>query len=182
VVDVVCACKGHEHPNRRRSARRRRRYRADAQGRAVPAHLAVEGCPFVAARITRIDEPQRASEVLMLLTGVPAKVAQALQARRNPPQLADVVAGLLDSEIAEKQMLLEAPGTEERLAKLLEVRPRHIQVLRLCKEIGERTKKDLREVPEATRSAIEFVWLEHADDALRAALTGSAAPRSLAFG
>ncbi|MBI5719616.1 MAG: endopeptidase La [Burkholderiales bacterium] len=118
----------------------------------------VEGYPFVAARITRIEEPkevtpeaealalqlhQRAAEVLTMLPGVPAEVAQALQALRNPSQLADVVAGLLDSEIAEKQMLLEALAVEDRLGKVLEVLGRRIQVLRLSKEIGERTKEQL---------------------------------------
>jgi ATP-dependent Lon protease len=118
----------------------------------------VEGYPFVAARISKIDEPkdaspeaealalqlhQRAAEVLALLPGVPPEVAQALQALRNPAQLADVVASLLDSEIADKQMLLEATATEERLTKVLEVLARRIQVLRLSKEIGERTKEQL---------------------------------------
>jgi ATP-dependent Lon protease len=118
----------------------------------------VEGYPFVAARVARIDEPttaspeaealalqlhQRAAEVLTLLPGVPAEVAQALQSLRSPAQLADVVAGLLDSEVAEKQMLLETLGTEERLGKVLEVLGRRIQVLRLSKEIGERTKEQL---------------------------------------
>jgi ATP-dependent Lon protease len=118
----------------------------------------VEGFPFVAARIARIDEPtetapeaealalqlhQRAAEVLTLLPGVPPEVAQALQALRNPSQLADVVASLLDSEVAEKQSLLEAVATEERLARVLEVLARRIQVLRLSKEIGERTKEQL---------------------------------------
>jgi ATP-dependent Lon protease len=118
----------------------------------------VSGFPFLAARITRIDEPkevspeaealalqlhQRAAEVLTLLPGVPAEVAQALQALRNPAQLADVVAGLLDSAVVEKQALLESIATEERLAKVLEVLARRVQVLRLSKEIGERTKEQL---------------------------------------
>jgi ATP-dependent Lon protease len=118
----------------------------------------VEGYPFVAARITKIDEPketspeaqaltlqlhQRAAEVLALLPGMPAEVAQALQGLRKPAQLADVVASLLDSEITEKQMLLETIGVEERLTKVLEVLARRIQVLRLSKEIGERTKEQL---------------------------------------
>jgi ATP-dependent Lon protease len=42
-----------------------------------------------------------------------------------------------------------------------------------------RNKKDLRDIPEATRAAIEFVWLDDVDDALRAALTGEPSPRSL---
>jgi ATP-dependent Lon protease len=118
----------------------------------------VGGYPFLAARIARIDEPkevspavealvlqvhQRASEVLALLPGMPAEVAQALQALRSPAQLADVVAGLLDSEVAEKQKLLETTGIEERLTRVLEILARRIQVLRLSKEIGERTKEQL---------------------------------------
>jgi ATP-dependent Lon protease len=74
---------------------------------------------------------------------MPAEVAQALQALRSPAQLADVVASLLDSELAEKQALLETIGTEERLSRVLEVVARRIQVLRLSKEIGERTKEQL---------------------------------------
>ena len=118
----------------------------------------VDGFPFLAARVTRLDEPgertsavealalqlhQRAAEVLSLLPGVPAEVGQALQALRNPAQLADVIAGLLDTEVGEKQMLLEALALEERLGKVLEVLARRIQVLRLSKEIGERTKEQL---------------------------------------
>jgi ATP-dependent Lon protease len=48
-----------------------------------------------------------------------------------------------------------------------------------CVMLPLRNKKDLRDIPDATRSAIEFVWLEQVDDALRAALTGAAAPRTL---
>ena len=118
----------------------------------------VEGYPFVAARIRRIDEPeavppraealalqlhQRAGEMLGLLPAVPAEVAQALAALREPARLADIVAYLLDTEVAEKQMLLETLDLEERLAKLLELLARRIQVLRLSQEIGERTKEQL---------------------------------------
>jgi ATP-dependent Lon protease len=35
-----------------------------------------------------------------------------------------------------------------------------------------RNEKDLREVPEATRSAMQFIYLETANDALQAALSG----------
>jgi ATP-dependent Lon protease len=34
-----------------------------------------------------------------------------------------------------------------------------------------RNEKDLRDIPEATRSALEFVWLSSVDDAIRAALS-----------
>jgi ATP-dependent Lon protease len=118
----------------------------------------VEGYPFLAARVERIDEPhavstqaealglqlrERAVEILSLLPGVPAELAHALQATRAPSQLADIVASLIDAEVAEKQMLLETLNTEERLQKVLAILSRRIEVLRLSQEIGERTKEQL---------------------------------------
>ncbi|MDO9313561.1 MAG: endopeptidase La [Burkholderiaceae bacterium] len=118
----------------------------------------VEGYPFLAARVTMIDEPpevsteaealglqlrQRAVEVLSLLPGVPAELAHALQATRAPSHLADIVASLLDAGMAEKQMLLETTNTEARIDKVLQLLTRRIEVLRLSQEIGERTKEQL---------------------------------------
>ncbi len=118
----------------------------------------VAGYPFLAARVELIEEPtqastqaealgvqlrERAVEVLSLLPGVPAELAHALQATRAPSQLADIVASLLDAEVAEKQMLLEMVSTEERLQKVLQILTRRIEVLRLSQEIGERTKEQL---------------------------------------
>jgi len=118
----------------------------------------VDGYPFLAARVQRIEEPvtvstqaealglqlrERAVEILSLLPGVPAELAHALQATRAPAQLADIVASLMDAEIAEKQMLLETLVTEERLQKVLQILSRRIEVLRLSQEIGERTKEQL---------------------------------------
>ncbi|MES2229139.1 MAG: endopeptidase La [Pseudomonadota bacterium] len=118
----------------------------------------VEGYPFMAARVQLIPEPvsvstqaealglqlrERAVEILSLLPGVPAELAHALQATRAPAQLADIVASLIDAEIAEKQSLLETLDTEERLQKVLQILSRRIEVLRLSQEIGERTKEQL---------------------------------------
>ena len=118
----------------------------------------VEGYPFLAARVQRIEEPatastqaealalqlrERAVEILSLLPGVPAELAQALQAARAPSHLADIVASLLDTEVVEKQALLETVATEERLNKVLQILSRRIEVLRLSQEIGERTKEQL---------------------------------------
>ncbi|MDH5541176.1 MAG: LON peptidase substrate-binding domain-containing protein, partial [Rhizobacter sp.] len=118
----------------------------------------VEGYPFVAARITRLDEisgastraealgvqlRERAAEILSLLPGVPAELAHALQATRAPSQLADIVASLIDSEVSEKQMLLETLDAEVRLDKVLKILTRRIEVLRLSQEIGERTKEQI---------------------------------------
>jgi len=118
----------------------------------------VDGYPFLAARIVRIDEAaelspeaealalqlhQRAAEILALLPSVPVEVAQALAALRDPRRLADIVAHLLDSEVVEKQKLLETLRIEDRMTRLLELLARRIQVLRLSHEIGERTKEQL---------------------------------------
>ena len=120
----------------------------------------VEGYPFLAAKIRRIGDPaevsteaealamqlrERAVEILALLPGVPVELAHALQAARAPSHLADIVASLLDTEVNEKQMLLETVSTEERLQKVLQILSRRIEVLRLSHEIGERTKEQLED-------------------------------------
>jgi ATP-dependent Lon protease len=118
----------------------------------------VEGHPFVAARIEPITEAaqastqvealaiqlrERAAEVLSLLPGVPAELGHALQATQVPAQLADIAASLLDAEVSEKQQLLETLDVQARLQKLLQIVSHRIEVLRLSKEIGERTKEQL---------------------------------------
>lgn len=120
----------------------------------------IEGYPFIAARVKRIREPEqvttqtealalqlreRAVEILSLLPGVPAELAHALQATRAPSDLADITASLLDTEVNEKQMLLETIDTEERLQKVLQILSRRIEVLRLSQEIGERTKEQMED-------------------------------------
>ncbi|MFZ2652517.1 MAG: endopeptidase La [Burkholderiaceae bacterium] len=118
----------------------------------------VEGHPFLAARIEHLEEPaavstqaqalamqlrERGMEILSMMPGVPAEMAHVLQATRSPSQLADLAASLLDIEPAEKQMLLETQGSEERLEKVLKVLAQRIEVLRLSKEIGARTKEQM---------------------------------------
>ena len=120
----------------------------------------IEGYPFIAAHVKRIKETaqvttqaealalqlrERAVEILSLLPGVPAELAHALQATRAPSDLADITASLLDTEVVEKQMLLEMIDTEERLQKVLQILSRRIEVLRLSQEIGERTKEQMED-------------------------------------
>jgi ATP-dependent Lon protease len=118
----------------------------------------VPGHPFVAARIEHLEEPaavstqaqalalqlrERGMEILSMMPGVPAEMAHVLQATRSPSQLADLAASLLDIEPAEKQALLETQGSEERLEKVLKVVSQRLEVLRLSKEIGARTKEQM---------------------------------------
>jgi ATP-dependent Lon protease len=81
----------------------------------------------------------------------------------------------MTGEISLRGLVLPVGGIKE---KVLAAQRAGIQ----CVLLPARNRKDVRDIPEPTRSAIEFIWLEHVDDALRAALTGAAAPRSLALG
>jgi len=118
----------------------------------------VEGFPFLAARVERIvdDAPasaeaealalqlrEKAAELLSLMPGVPAEATPLLQSARAPGELTNMVASLVDAEPAEKQAMLEMPGLEERMRALLSLLGRRIQVLRLSREIGERTREQL---------------------------------------
>lgn len=120
----------------------------------------VDGYPFLAARITRIEDTvpptaqtealaiqlrAHSGEFLSLVPGLPAELAHALQSTRSPAQLADIMASLLDAEVNEKQMLLEAIDVDERLQKVLQLLMHRIEVLRLSKEIGERTKEQMED-------------------------------------
>lgn len=120
----------------------------------------IEDYPFLAARISRIEEisqhstqtealavqlRERATEILSLLPGIPAELGHALQTTRAPAQLADIIASLLDTEISEKQMLLETIDIEERLQKVLKLLAHRIEVLRLSREISERTKEQMED-------------------------------------
>jgi ATP-dependent Lon protease len=117
-----------------------------------------EGYPFLAARVELITEPadasaeaealsmqlrERSLELLSLLPSVPAELLHALQAIRGPAQMVDITASVIDAEVNEKQALLETIATQERVRKLLPLLARRIEVLRLSKEIGERTKEQL---------------------------------------
>ena len=113
---------------------------------------------FLAARIERIEEPsspttesqalalqlrERGVEILSMMPGVPAELAHVLQATRSPSQLADLAASLVDIEPAEKQMLLETLAPEARLTKVLQIVGQRLEVLRLSREIGARTKEHI---------------------------------------
>jgi len=118
----------------------------------------VDGYPFLAARIVHLGHAEeistaiealavqlreRGAELLSLLPGVPAELGHALQATQARDHLADISDSLLDTEISEKQSLLEDLDLQSRLKRLLTIVAHRIEVLRLSREIGERTKEQL---------------------------------------
>jgi ATP-dependent Lon protease len=120
----------------------------------------LEGYPFMVARIEILSESdttdpdvegralnlkQRAAEILQLLPQVPEEVLAALQGVEGPSRLADFIAGLMDISAEEKQALLETFDLKSRLDKLLDLLTHRIEVLKVSREIAERTKGSIEE-------------------------------------
>ncbi|MGZ5145596.1 MAG: LON peptidase substrate-binding domain-containing protein, partial [Burkholderiales bacterium] len=118
----------------------------------------LDGYDFPVARVQRIPQvetsdpeiearamslKQRAIEILRLLPQVPEEMVVALQNIDGPSQLADLVSGLMDATPEEKQALLETFDLRARLDKLLDHLARRIEVLKLSREIDERTKESM---------------------------------------
>ncbi len=119
----------------------------------------LEGYPFRAARVEMIADAkaavdsdiearaqtlkQRAGEVLRLLPQVPEDMVSALDSLKAPSRLADFIAGMMELGAQEKQALLETFDLKARLDKLLELLSHRVEVLRLSREIDERTKESI---------------------------------------
>ncbi len=159
----------------------------------------LEGYPFTVARVQLVDAPEpvdadiegrahslkeRAVEILQLLPQVPEEMVAALQAVEGPSQLADFIAGLMDIGAEEKQALLEAFDLKTRLDKLLELLTHRIEVLKVSREIDERTRESIgdtnrkhllreqmrtiqKELGEGEENATEIAELEQAISAAR---------------
>jgi ATP-dependent Lon protease len=114
--------------------------------------------PFLLARVTVPPEEEAASreieargvylreravEALQLLPQVPAELLTAVQTIESPGALADMVAGLIDLKAPEKQQILETFALRERLDRVIAALTQRIEVLRLTKQIGEKTREAL---------------------------------------
>ena len=120
----------------------------------------LEGYPYTAARVEFIDQSekvdseiearafnlkQRAVEILRLLPQAPEEMVAAVQGIEAPGRLADLVAGLMEATPEDKQTLLETFDLKARMDRLLELLGHRIEVLRLSREIDERTKESIDE-------------------------------------
>jgi ATP-dependent Lon protease len=118
----------------------------------------LDGYPFLVARVTRIEERyvpgpdvearavalrQLASEAIRLLPSLPAELAQALNAVEAPSALADLVGGFLELKPAEQQELLETFDVATRLDKVGAILGRRLEVLKLSKEINDKTRQTI---------------------------------------
>ena len=118
----------------------------------------LDGWPFTVARIQLIEEADastpevegrahtlrnRALEVVKLLPQVPEEMVAAFQALEGAAKLADFIAGMMDISAEEKQALLETFDLRTRLDKLLDLLSHRIEVLKVSKEIDERTRESI---------------------------------------
>jgi ATP-dependent Lon protease len=121
----------------------------------------LEGYPFTVARVQFIDDTEvvdteiegraralreRATEILRLLPQVPEEMVAALQSVEGPSRLADFIAGLMDVTAEEKQALLETFDLKARLDRLLALLAHRIEVLKVSREIDERTRESISDV------------------------------------
>ena len=118
------------------------------------------GWPFLVARAQMIDSKDesnadiearflqlkaQAVEAIQLLPSAPEELTVVVQGMTSPALLADMVANLLDIKNDDKQDLLETFDLRRRLDKVLEHLSERVGVLRISKEIGDKTKKEFDE-------------------------------------
>jgi ATP-dependent Lon protease len=118
------------------------------------------GYPYLAARVQVIEPKEeltpeiearflqlkaQAVEAIQLLPNAPEELTVVVQGMTSPALLADMVANLLDIKNEDKQDLLETFDLKRRLDKVLELLSERVGVLRISKEIGDKTKKEFDE-------------------------------------
>jgi ATP-dependent Lon protease len=89
---------------------------------------------------------ERALETLQLLPQVPQEMSVALQGIDDPATLANVIASVLDIDPEEKQSLLETFDLKAQLDRLLEIVARRIEVLKVSREVADRTRESIGDV------------------------------------
>ena len=124
----------------------------------VVEHL--EGHPFLAARIERIEEPpavgaqsearfnhlrSQALQALQLLPQTPQELVAAVEGITSAALLADSVANYLDLSPTEKQEILETIDVDARLERVSALLAHRIEVMRLTQEINQQTQATMNE-------------------------------------
>jgi ATP-dependent Lon protease len=84
---------------------------------------------------------EKAMEALQLLPQAPAELANAIRAIESIPSLADIVASFMDLKSADKQDILATFDLKTRLDRVLTLLNRRIEVLKVSRQIDERTRE-----------------------------------------
>nr|WP_294864908.1 endopeptidase La [uncultured Pseudogulbenkiania sp.] len=120
----------------------------------------LDGWPFLVARVALIAQPEmmtpeiearflqlkeRAIEAIGLLPHMPDELSDVVRGIDSPAALADMVANLIDVKVEEKQDILETFDLLRRLDKVLALLSARVEVLKLSREIGEKTRAQFDE-------------------------------------
>ncbi|MGE0873730.1 MAG: endopeptidase La [Burkholderiales bacterium] len=141
----------------------------------------LEGWPFLVASVAWIPEatetgPEiearflqlkgKAVEAIHLLPHAPDELAGVVQGIDSPAALADMVANLIDVSNEEKQAILETFELKPRLDRVLALLGARVEVLRLSKEIGDKTKQefDSRQREHVLREQLRQIQKELGED------------------
>jgi ATP-dependent Lon protease len=113
------------------------------------------GYPFLVARVETISEAEvrtpevearlhvlrkQAEEAIELLPQLPPEIANAIRQIPSAGALADLMAGVMDITLPEKQEVLEIVDAGERLRRVSELMNYRLEVLRLSQKINQQTK------------------------------------------
>jgi ATP-dependent Lon protease len=112
--------------------------------------------PFPVARIETYKEPtvldreiearglnlrDKALEAVQLLPQAPGELVNAIRSIESIPALADMVASFMDLKTADKQEILATFDLKARLDRVLALLGRRIEVLKVSRQIDERTRE-----------------------------------------
>jgi ATP-dependent Lon protease len=84
---------------------------------------------------------EKAIEAVQLLPQAPGELANAIRSIESIPALADMVANFMDLKAADKQEILATFDLKTRLDRVLALLIRRIEVLKVSRQIDERTRE-----------------------------------------
>jgi ATP-dependent Lon protease len=99
--------------------------------------------PEVEARFIQLKK--QAIEAVQLLSNASSELVDVIESINSPGLLCDMVTNVLDVKNQEKQAVLECFSVQQRLDKVISLVSDRVEVLRLSREIGERTKREFDE-------------------------------------
>ena len=133
-------------------------------GRVVTLETTEDMTPEIEARFLQLKE--RSAEAIKLLPNVNEELVGVVEQISSPGLLSDMVANLMDVNAEEKQAVLESFETRQRLDLVLEMLGKRVEVLRLSREIGDKTRKefDERQREHVLREQMRQIQKELGDD------------------
>ncbi len=141
----------------------------------------LEGWPFMVARVSFIEDSDDggaeiearllqlkhlAGEAIALLPNTPDDLLGVVQGMTSAAALADMIASFLEIQNEDKQAILESFDLATRLDRVLGALNARLAVLRLSKEIGDKTRKqfDQRQREHVLREQLRQIQKELGQD------------------